>query len=63
MLRHLCIRLIKKLLRMFFFQGFKNRLIFTQLDYNSNSTTYNQPTILKQVNTQFQKKEIESTSF
>ena len=53
MLRHLCIRLIKKLLQIFFFQGLKNGLIFTQLDPR-NYTRYNQSTILKRVNTQFQ---------
>ena len=31
-LQHLCTRLMKKLLRMFFFQSFKNSLIFTKLD-------------------------------
>ena len=47
------IRLIKKLLQMIFFQDFKNRIIFIQLD-SRNWTTYNQFTILKHVNTQFQ---------
>ena len=55
MLRHLCIRLIKKLLPVtnafFFFQDFKNRLIFTQLD-SRNETTYNQSIISKRVITQ-----------
>ena len=41
MIQHLCIKLIKKLLRMFFFQDFKNHL-------------NNQSTILKRANTQFQ---------
>ena len=53
MSRHLCIRLIQKLLQIFFFRGFKNRLILILLD-SRNLTTYNQPTTLKRVNTQFQ---------
>ena len=46
-------KVIKNLLLMFFFQDFKNRIIFTQLD-SRNWTIYNQSTILKLVNTQFQ---------
>ena len=53
MWRHLCIRLIQKLLRIFFFRGLKSRLILIRLD-SSNLTTYNQPAKLKQVNAQFQ---------
>ena len=49
MSRHFCIRLIQKLLRIFFFRGFKNRLILILLD-SRNLTTYNQPTTLKRVN-------------
>ena len=48
-----CIRSIKNLLQIFFFQGFKNRLILILLDLQ-NLTTCNQSTILKRINTQFQ---------
>ena len=41
MSRHFCIRLIQKLLRIFFFRCFKNRLILILLD-SWNLTTYNQ---------------------
>ena len=44
---------IKKLLQIFFFQGFKSQLILILLD-SRNVTTYNQSAILKGVNTQFQ---------
>ena len=62
--RHLfCIRLIQKLLRIFFFRGFKNRLILILLD-SRNLTTYNQPAKLKQVHTQFQLEDhISGTAF
>ena len=53
MSRYLCIRLIHKLLQIFFFQGFKNRHILILL-VSRYLTTYNQPTTLKLVNTQFQ---------
>ena len=53
MWHYLCERLIQTLLRIFFFQGFKNSLIFILLD-SRNLTTYNQSTISKRVNTQFQ---------
>ena len=54
MSQHLCIRLIKKLLQIFLFQSFKNRPILLIVLDSQNLTTYNQSTILKRVNTQFQ---------
>ena len=53
MSQHLGIRLIQELLRIFFFHGFKNRLILILLN-SRKLTTCNQPTRLKRVNTQFQ---------
>ena len=53
MSQHLRIRLIQNLLRIFFFRGFKYRLILILLD-SRYLTMYNQPTTLKRVNTQFQ---------
>ena len=53
MSRHLCIRLIQKLLQIFFFRGFKNHLILILLD-SQNLTKYNQSLALKRVNIQFQ---------
>ena len=46
MSRHLCIRLIQNLLRIFFFRGFKNRLILILLD-SWNLTTYSQTTTIQ----------------
>ena len=42
MSRHLCIRLIQKLLQIFFFQGFKNRLNFYPTKFSE--LNYVQPT-------------------
>ena len=53
MLQHLCARLIEKQLHIFFFQGFKNRLILILLD-SGNWTMHNQSTVLKRADTQFQ---------
>ena len=63
MSQHLGIRLNKKLLQIFFFRGFKSRLILILLD-SWNLTTYNQPSKLKQVNTEFQLEDhISQTAF
>ena len=53
MSQHLCIMLIKKLLRIFFFESSKYRLILILLD-SQNLTKYNQSTKLKWLNTLFE---------